>query len=69
MLQNYRFKRVVLINKRGGSSTLVPRQRMSSRSPASILKMHESPNQKNGGGGIGKEKPVPVSARKLAANL
>ncbi|PIA40643.1 hypothetical protein AQUCO_02400010v1 [Aquilegia coerulea] len=71
MLQNYRFKRVVLINKRGGSSTPVPRWRMSSRSPASILKMPESPNQKsgNGGGGIGKGKQVPVSARKLAASL
>ncbi|KAF5179306.1 hypothetical protein FRX31_031107 [Thalictrum thalictroides] len=69
MLQNYRFKRVVLINKRGGSTTPVPRWRMSSRSPASILKMPESPNQKNGGGGIGKGKPVPVSARKLAASL
>lgn len=64
LLHNYRFKRVVL---RGGSTTPVPRWRMSSRSPGSTLRIPESPNQS--GAGSRKGRQVPVSARKLAATL
>ncbi|KAF9622873.1 hypothetical protein IFM89_035003 [Coptis chinensis] len=63
---NYKLKRALLISKRGGSSTPVPRWRMSSKSPASVFKVPESPNHHplmyNG-------KQGPVSARKLAASL
>ncbi|KAL5700522.1 hypothetical protein ACHQM5_025954 [Ranunculus cassubicifolius] len=70
LLQNYRFKRALLINKRGGSSTPVPIWRLTSRSPsASVLRMPESPI--NGACVVDgkKVKQPPVSARKLAASL
>ena len=56
----YRFKRAILVGKRGGSSTPVPTWKVNSRSPSSALKAAES-------GAKGKE--ASVSARKLAATL
>lgn len=67
VLQNYRFKRAILIGKRGGSSTPVPTWKMSSRSP-SLVGASESPKYPPSQTG-GKGKPAPISARKLAATL
>ena len=78
ILQNYRFKRAILVGKRGGSTTPVPTWRLmsSSRSPASALRgaldspkpsglrtKHQHQNQSQ------QPPPPPVSARKLAATL
>ncbi|XXG78218.1 hypothetical protein AAC387_Pa08g2205 [Persea americana] len=68
ILQNYRFKRAILIGKRGGSSTPVPTWKMGSRSPASMVGASESPKHPPSQTG-GKGKPAPISARKLAATL
>ncbi|OVA17331.1 hypothetical protein BVC80_1837g137 [Macleaya cordata] len=74
VLQNYRFKRAILVGKRGGSSTPVPTWKMmNSRSPYSTARMgiaDQSPRyppSQSGGGTKGKQ--APVSARKLAATL
>ena len=73
IIQNYRFKRAILVGKRGGSSTPVPTWRlMSSRSPASALRNMDSPKYppSQGGAAAAKAKQAPpVSARKLAATL
>ncbi|XP_077229026.1 golgin family A protein [Tasmannia lanceolata] len=68
ILQNYRFKRAILVGKRGGSSTPVPTWKMSSRSPASMAGVPESPKYTPSQTGS-KIKQAPVSARKLAATL
>lgn len=70
IIQNYRFKRAILVGKRGGSSTPVPTWKlMSVRSPASALRNMESPKYTpSQNGGKAKFAP-PVSARKLAATL
>ncbi|KAF7804262.1 Momilactone A synthase [Senna tora] len=69
VLQNYRFKRAILVRKRGGSSTPVPTWKlMNSRSPASTLRALESPKYPPSQTGS-KAKQAPVSARKLAATL
>ncbi|KAJ7976176.1 Golgin family A protein [Quillaja saponaria] len=69
ILQNYRFKRAIVVGKRGGSSTPVPTWKlMSSRSPASALRSMESPKYQPSQSGS-KAKQAPVSARKLAATL
>ncbi|PNS98385.1 hypothetical protein POPTR_016G074300v4 [Populus trichocarpa] len=68
IIQNYRFKRAILVGKRGGSSTPVPTWKlMGKRTPSSILRaMESSPKSING---KGKQQHAPVSARKLAATL
>ncbi|KAJ6749995.1 hypothetical protein OIU85_000605 [Salix viminalis] len=68
VIQNYRFKRAILVGKRGGSSTPVPTWKlMGKRTPSSTLRaMESSPKSLNG---KGKQQHVPVSARKLAATL
>ncbi|KAB5519711.1 hypothetical protein DKX38_024030 [Salix brachista] len=68
IIQNYRFKRAILVGKRGGSSTPVPTWKlMGKRTPSSTLRaMESSPKSLNG---KGKQQHVPVSARKLAATL
>ena len=78
IIQNYRFKRAILVgSKRGGSSTPVPTWKLMMRSPstASMLRATESPkyagsqsgsNVKGQGQG---QVQQPVSARKLAATL
>lgn len=73
IIQNYRFKRAILVGKRGRSSTPVPTWKlMSSRSPtASALRAMDSPNyaaSSQNGAGRSKQQ-APVSARKLAATL
>ncbi|MED6172322.1 hypothetical protein PIB30_049048 [Stylosanthes scabra] len=73
VLHNYRFKRAILVGKRGGSTTPVPTWKLlASRSPAaSALRPLDSPKyppSQCGGGGV-KAKQAPVSARKLAATL
>ncbi|KAK4272702.1 hypothetical protein QN277_021220 [Acacia crassicarpa] len=69
VLQNYRFKRAILVRKRGGSSTPVPTWKlMNSRSPASAMRALESPKYPPSQTGS-KAKQAPVSARKLAATL
>lgn len=71
VLQNYRFKRAILVGKRGGSTTPVPTWKLvSSRSPASALRALESPRYPPPSqAGAGKARQPPVSARKLAATL
>ncbi|KAB1222471.1 hypothetical protein CJ030_MR2G027661 [Morella rubra] len=78
VLQNYRFKRAILVgSKRGGSSTPVPTWRLmsSSRSPASsaVRRAMDSPKLSGLGGRTKYTQPhpppQPVSARKLAATL
>ncbi|CAK7341931.1 unnamed protein product [Dovyalis caffra] len=68
IIQNYRFKRAILVGKRGGSSTPVPTWKlMGKRTPSSTLRaMESSPKSLNG---KGKQQQAPVSARKLAATL
>ncbi|XP_010246149.1 PREDICTED: uncharacterized protein At5g41620 [Nelumbo nucifera] len=68
LVQNYRFKRAILVGKRGGSSTPVPTWKISSRSPTSVVGIVESPKYQPSHSG-GKGKQAPVSARKLAATL
>nr|CAN83521.1 hypothetical protein VITISV_019055 [Vitis vinifera] len=60
LAHKYRFKRAILVGKRGGSSTPVPTWKVNSRSPSSALKAAES---------AAKGKEASVSARKLAATL
>ncbi|KAF8403343.1 hypothetical protein HHK36_011445 [Tetracentron sinense] len=67
IVQNYRFKRAILVGKRGGSSTPVPTWMISSRSP-SVVGIAESPKYPPSQSG-GRGKQAPVSARKLAATL
>ncbi|KAJ6406727.1 hypothetical protein OIU84_010271 [Salix udensis] len=68
IVQNYRFKRAILVGKRGGSSTPVPTWKlMGKRTPSSTLRTLEStPKSLNG---KAKQQQAPVSARKLAATL
>ncbi|XP_022746835.1 uncharacterized protein At5g41620-like isoform X1 [Durio zibethinus] len=78
IIQNYRFKRAILVgSKRGGSTTPVPTWKLMMRSPstASMLRAAESPRNagsqsrsKLKGQGQGQQQQ-PVSARKLAATL
>ncbi|KAL1314058.1 hypothetical protein HN51_040780 [Arachis hypogaea] len=73
VLHNYRFKRAILVGKRGGSTTPVPTWKLlASRSPAAstfrALDSPKYPPSQSGGGGV-KAKQAPVSARKLAATL
>ncbi|XP_022982908.1 uncharacterized protein At5g41620-like [Cucurbita maxima] len=58
ILQNYRFKRAILVGKRTGS-----------RSPASAFPSTESPTHELHQCGSARSKQAPVSARKLAATL
>ncbi|KAL3586635.1 hypothetical protein D5086_013502 [Populus alba] len=68
IIQNYRFKRAILVGKRGGSSTPVPTWKlMGKRTPSSTLRaLESSPKSLNG---KAKQQQAPVSARKLAATL
>ncbi|KAI4370160.1 hypothetical protein MLD38_018536 [Melastoma candidum] len=72
IIQSYRFKRAILIGKRGGSSTPLPTWRLLSsrtRSPSvGRAAAESSPKFLASPGGKGKVQ-VPVSARKLAATL
>lgn len=66
VLHNYRFKKTVLVGKRGGSTTPVPTWKlMTSRSPLRALGSPKYPPSQTGG----KLRQAPVSARKLAATL
>ncbi|XP_024928818.3 uncharacterized protein At5g41620 isoform X1 [Ziziphus jujuba] len=70
IIQNYRFKRAILVGKRGGSSTPVPTWKlMSGRSPGSALRNMESPKYTPSLNGAKAKHAPPVSARKLAATL
>ncbi|KAF5737425.1 hypothetical protein HS088_TW13G00305 [Tripterygium wilfordii] len=70
IVQNYRFKRAILVGKRGGSTTPVPTWRLiGARTPSSALRAMESPKYAPSLSGSAKMKQAPVSARKLAATL
>lgn len=76
VVQNYRFKRAILVGKRGGSTTPVPTWKLmgTGRTPSSALRAMDSPKyaaSQNGSvlGSKGKQQQAPVSARKLAATL
>ncbi|KAG4204764.1 hypothetical protein ERO13_A04G060700v2 [Gossypium hirsutum] len=75
-MQNYRFKRAILVgSKRGESSTPVPTWKLMMRSPsmASMLRAMESPRYAGSQSGSKlkgqQQQQQPVSARKLAATL
>lgn len=68
IIQNYRFKRAILVGKKGGSSTPTPTWKLiRSKSQAESPKYVQSQTQSGGAGN--KVKQEPVSARKLAATL
>lgn len=78
MIQNYRFKRAILVGrKKGGSSTPTPAWKLMMRSPssASALRAMESPKYSASQSGSKskvqqqQQQQQPVSARKLAATL
>lgn len=76
IMQNYRFKRAILVgSKRGESSTPVPTWKLMMRSPsmASMLRAMESPRYSGSQSGSKlkgqQQQQQPVSARKLAATL
>ncbi|XP_065855890.1 uncharacterized protein At5g41620 [Euphorbia lathyris] len=78
VIQNYRFKRAILVGRRGGSSTPVPTWKLmgSARATSSTLRTMDSPKyagSQNCGVIKGKlqqqQQQAPVSARKLAATL
>ncbi|OAY40815.1 uncharacterized protein At5g41620 [Manihot esculenta] len=78
IIQNYRFKRAILVGKRGGSSTPVPTWKLmgAARTPSSALRAMDSPKYAASQNGVVKGKlhqqqqqTAPVSARKLAATL
>lgn len=70
LIQNYRFKRAILVGKRGGSSTPVPTWKlMGKRTPSSALRAVESSPRSLNGKGKQQQQQAPVSARKLAATL
>lgn len=69
LVRKYRFKRAILVGKRGGSSTQVPTWKTSARSPSLEMETAEflkHPSSKTGGC---RGKEASVSARKLAATL
>lgn len=67
--EGYRFKRAIVVGKRGGSTTPVPTWRLMGRSPSPAASSpgHAPPSQC--GSRTGKLPAAPVSARKLAATL
>lgn len=76
IIQNYRFKRAILVGKRGGSSTPVPTWKLmgTARTPSSALRAMDSPKcvlSQNGvvKGKLQHQQAAVVSARKLAATL
>lgn len=72
LVRKYRFKRAILVGKRGGSSTQVPTWKTSARSPSLAMENDEFPKRPTSKGGVvgGKGKDLlSVSARKLAATL
>ncbi|KAJ0973500.1 hypothetical protein J5N97_021459 [Dioscorea zingiberensis] len=68
VLQNYRFKRAILVSKRGGSTTPVPTWKLNGASPSPRMSISESSQYQpsNIGGRAGQGS---VSARKLANAL
>ncbi|WCJ34242.1 hypothetical protein M5689_015561 [Euphorbia peplus] len=70
VIQNYRFKRAILVGRRGGSSTPVPTWKLmgSVRTPCSTLRSMDSPGSQKGKLQL-QQQQGPVSARKLAATL
>ncbi|XP_040992975.1 uncharacterized protein At5g41620-like [Juglans microcarpa x Juglans regia] len=72
LVRKYRFKRAILVGKRGGSSTQVPTWKTSDRSPSLAMENDEFPKRPTSKGGVvgGRGKDLlSVSARKLAATL
>lgn len=68
VLRKYRFKRAILVGKRGGSSTPIPTWKMNAGSLLSVAGISESSQYQPSHIG-GKGMQVPVSARKLATAL
>ncbi|KAJ4830053.1 hypothetical protein Tsubulata_009663 [Turnera subulata] len=78
VVQKYRFKRAILVGKRGGSTTPVPTWKLMgrtittprSRTPSSAFPAVDSPRSQDGNTrGKHQHQHQPVSARKLAATL
>lgn len=75
LVRRYRFKRAILVGKKGGSSTPAPLWKTRTRSPYSMATHHHHAQHKNGtlpysaSGVPSKDKELSVSARKLAATL
>ncbi|XP_044506832.1 uncharacterized protein LOC123226385 isoform X2 [Mangifera indica] len=70
LVQKYRFKRAILVGKRGGSSTPVPSWKTSVKFPSlAMTTAEQQPNSGMASQGGGRGKEMAVSARKLAATL
>ncbi|RID63957.1 hypothetical protein BRARA_E02918 [Brassica rapa] len=67
--EGYRFKRAIVVGKRGGSTTPVPTWRLMGRSPSPAASPGYAPSQCGSKTGRGGAPAAPVSARKLAATL
>ncbi|TKY67041.1 hypothetical protein E2542_SST09932 [Spatholobus suberectus] len=68
LVRRYRFKRAILVGKKGGSSTPVPLWKTRTSSP-SMFTQHTKPLHSSGSVLPSKDKELSVSARKLAATL
>lgn len=69
LVRKYRFKRAILVGKRGGASTQVPTWKTTTRSPSFVMENADFPKPPTSKGGGGRGKEVSMSARKLAATL
>ncbi|KAL9296897.1 hypothetical protein ACSQ67_022793 [Phaseolus vulgaris] len=68
LVRRYRFKRAILVGKKGGSSTPVPMWKTKTASP-SLPAHHTKPLHSSASMLPSKDKELSVSARKLAATL
>ncbi|CAJ1979119.1 unnamed protein product [Sphenostylis stenocarpa] len=68
LVRRYRFKRAILVGKKGGSSTPVPMWKTKTTSP-SLPTHHTKPLHSSASMLPSKDKELSVSARKLAATL
>ncbi|KAJ1440727.1 hypothetical protein SESBI_01797 [Sesbania bispinosa] len=75
LVRRYRFKRAILVGKKGGSSTPVPMWKTSTTPPSMATQQqlhhaqHTKPLHSTGSGLPPKDRELSVSARKLAATL
>ncbi|XP_027347474.1 uncharacterized protein At5g41620 isoform X1 [Abrus precatorius] len=69
LVRRYRFKRAILVGKKGGSSTPVPMWKTRATTSPSMATQHAKPLHSSASVLPSKDKELSVSARKLAATL
>ena len=70
LVRRYRFKRAILVGKKGGASTPVPMWKTSTESPSKAVHQHSHHTKSLLSSGVSsREKEFSLSARKLAATL